>query len=102
MSFPQQQDNSSQTGNCIWTINVTYCFGQEFFQVIYGVTTYISLFVFLCSIWLLSWRLYSKPDTRLFKLKGFLTLEGYLFIQIFWGAGKYFNLFEIFFLSIQT
>ena len=89
-SFPSrnQQDNSLQTGNCVWTINVINCYGEEYFQVIYGVTTYLSLFVFLCSIWLLSWRLYSKPDTNLFKLKGFLTLEGYLFVQIFWGAGK--------------
>ena len=87
-SSQHQQDNSSQTYNCEWTINVSNCFGQEYFQVVYGVTTYLSLFIFLCSIWLLSWRLYSKPDIKLFRMKGFLTLEGYLFIQIFWGAGK--------------
>jgi len=81
-------DNTSQTDNCEWTISVTDCFGQEYFQVVYGVTAYLSLFIFLCSIWLLSWRFYSKPDLKLFKMKGFLTLEGYLFIQIFWGAGK--------------
>jgi len=84
----RNQDNSLQIDNCVWTISVTNCFGQEYFQVIYGVTTYLSLFVFLCSIWLLSWRLYSKPDTMLFKLKGFLTLEGYLFMQIFWGVAR--------------
>ncbi|RIA99777.1 hypothetical protein C1645_2594 [Glomus cerebriforme] len=82
------QDNSSQTSNCDWTINVTDCFAQEYFQVVYGVTTYLSLFIFLCSIWLLSWRLYSRPDTKLFRIKGFLTLEGYLFIQIFWGIAR--------------
>ncbi|RIA94346.1 hypothetical protein C1645_760374 [Glomus cerebriforme] len=83
-----QQDDASQTSNCDWTINVTDCFAQEYFQVIYGITTYLSLFVFLCSIWLLSWRLYNKPEIKLFRIKGFLTLEGYLFIQIFWGIAR--------------
>jgi hypothetical protein len=86
-----QQNDSSQTYNCEWTINVSNCFGQEYFQVVYGITTYLSLFIFLCSIWLLSWRLYSKPDIKLFRMKGFLTLEGYLFIQIFWGAARVFS-----------
>jgi len=90
-SSSSSQFNSSQISNCEWTINVSNCFGQEYFQVVYGVTTYLSLFIFLCSIWLLSWRLYSKPDIKLFRIKGFLTLEGYLFIQIFWGAARVFS-----------
>uniref|UniRef100_A0A1D1XSE0 Replicase polyprotein 1ab n=1 Tax=Anthurium amnicola TaxID=1678845 RepID=A0A1D1XSE0_9ARAE len=89
-SSSSSQQNASVINNCEWTINVSNCFGQEYFQVVYGVTTYLSLFIFLCSIWLLSWRLYSKPDIRLFKMKDFLTLEGYLFIQIFWGAARVF------------
>ncbi|POG63744.1 hypothetical protein GLOIN_2v1484449 [Rhizophagus irregularis DAOM 181602=DAOM 197198] len=90
-SSSSSQYNSSQTSNCEWTINVSNCFGQEYFQVVYGVTTYLSLFIFLCSIWLLSWRLYSRPDTKLFRIKGFLTLEGYLLIQIFWGGARVFS-----------
>ncbi|GBC01635.1 hypothetical protein RclHR1_04270013 [Rhizophagus clarus] len=90
-SSSSSQYNSSQTYNCEWTINVSNCFGQEYFQVVYGITTYLALFIFLCSIWLLSWRLYSRPDTKLFRIKGFLTLEGYLFIQIFWGGARVFS-----------
>ncbi|CAJ0649755.1 2383_t:CDS:10, partial [Entrophospora sp. SA101] len=34
---------------------------------------------------LLSWRKYSKPEAKLFCIKGFLAMEGFLFTQIFWG-----------------
>jgi len=72
----------------MWTITVTDCVDEEFFQLVYGISTYLSLFVFLCAIWLLSWRLYSKPNTKLFSLKGYLALEGFLFTQIFWGGSR--------------
>ncbi|CAG8503590.1 14005_t:CDS:2 [Acaulospora morrowiae] len=81
-------DSTLDLQNCEWTLNVTSCIGQDFFQVVYGVTTYLSLFVFLCAVWLFSWRLYSRPGSTLFSMKGFLTLEGFLFTQIFWGGAR--------------
>ncbi|CAI2187056.1 1393_t:CDS:2 [Funneliformis geosporum] len=83
--------NTSQTNNCEWTISVTNCYGQEYFQVVYGVTTYLSLFVLLSSVWLLLWRLYRSQSMTLFSIKGFLSLEGYLFTQIFWSFARVFS-----------
>ncbi|CAG8574474.1 7262_t:CDS:2 [Funneliformis mosseae] len=88
MSSSLSYVNASQTDNCEWTISVTNCFGQEYFQVVYGVTTYLSLFVLLSSVWLLLWRLYRSQSVTLFSTKGFLSLEGYLFTQIFWSFAR--------------
>ncbi|KAF0374348.1 hypothetical protein F8M41_012872 [Gigaspora margarita] len=83
-------NSSNSFPNCEWTINVTGCVGQDFFQVVYGVTIYLSLFVFLSSVWLLLWRLCSKPNIKLFRLNCFFALEGFLFTQVLWSGVKVF------------
>jgi len=72
--------------HCQWTISVTDCVDQEYFKLVNFVSVYFSLFVFLSAFWLLAWRLYSKPQLKLFSLSGFLSMEGFLFTQIIWGG----------------
>ncbi|CAG8668791.1 17166_t:CDS:2 [Dentiscutata erythropus] len=81
-------DSPQYFPNCEWTVNVTSCVGEYYFQVVYGVTIYLSLFVFLSAIWLLLWRLCSKPNVKLFKLNCFFALEGFLFTQVLWSGAS--------------
>ncbi|CAJ0912826.1 10371_t:CDS:2 [Entrophospora sp. SA101] len=71
--------------NCLWTLTIVNCVDQSYYQAIYDVTMYLSLIVFLCAVGLLLWRQNNKADARLFSIKGFLAIEGFLFTQIFWG-----------------